>query len=100
MWTAAWFITVEAVAILGWLGAAFALRLRHLGRLWFTLTIPALLSGGYSWFSYLGFRTPGTEPGWDMIFFALSVSVAAFAAILALPAWFLAEERLGWRARG
>ncbi|UIJ44125.1 hypothetical protein LZK98_13690 [Sphingomonas cannabina] len=95
----AWLLALTGLAFALWLTAAFLLRLRHLGRLVLTIAVPALFAGGWVWLSYLEKRTPGSEPGWDAVFLLVSFFVGAFAALAVLPVWFVAEEKLGWRAR-
>lgn len=80
-----------------WLIAAFVLRLGHSWRLVVTLGGPALVVGAGMWFSYLERRIP--HPGWDAVFFLVSLFGGAFSGAAMLPVWFVAEETLGWRVR-
>lgn len=94
-----WLLALSACAFALWLVSAFALRLRQTGRLLVTLGIPALLTSAVIWARYLEDRGPASEPGWDAVFLIVSVFAGALSGAAMLPVWFLAERKLGWRAR-
>lgn len=97
MFYLAWGSGLALLAFLAWLLGAFVLRLGHAARLMLTLIVPAATAGCCLWSRYMIHRIG--DPGWDAVFVVVSVTVAALVAIAALPVWFLAEEKLGWRAR-
>jgi hypothetical protein len=91
-------IALSLLGFLVWFAAGRLLRLAHLGRLIATLAVPSLVVAGTVWFSYLQRRYPGS-PGWDAVFFVVSLMAGGATTILILPICFVAEERLGWRMR-
>jgi len=94
-----WIVGLAILSFATWLCAAFILRAGHAVRLSLTILFPALVAGGYNWAAYLAQRYPGTEAGWDAIFLIFSFGMGVAAGLSMLPVWFLAEERLGWRAK-
>ena len=98
MWWLIWMAGLSVLAFAMWCVAAFALRLRHLGRLIVTVAGPGIGVGCYCWLSYLE-RAVNGGPGWDAVFLVLSILAGGLATLAVLPIWFVAEEKLGWRAR-
>ena len=93
----AWLAAVAALAFVLWALAAFVLRFGHTARLVLTLSGPALLVGRWMWSDHLSRRIPGVD-NWDLVFAVLSICAGAMTAVAVIPIWFLAEEKLGWRA--
>ena len=92
-----YWLAIPLLAAATWAVAGLLLRLRHSYRLCLSLAIPAAFAFTLSWMRYLSTRGP-VPTVWDVVFFIVSLAFGIFAVLLATPAWFVMEERLGWRA--
>ena len=93
-----WLLGYAALASGLWMAAAFLLGLRHTRRLVLTTALPAIVAGLEVWGPYFDGRN-GWPDEWALVFFVFGLLVGGLAAIVALPVWFVFEERMGWRAR-
>ena len=93
-----WFLGYAALASGLWAAGAFLLGLRHTGRLVLTTALPAIVAGLQACEPFFDEQNGWPGP-WALIFFVYGLFVGGLAAIVALPVWFVFEERIGWRAR-
>lgn len=94
----AWWFVLSVAAVLAWIAAA-GLRFAHTGRLVATIVFPAMLAGAGAWRTFFPSGAAIHAPGWNVVFVLLSLSAGLAGGVSVLPIWFLAEEKLGWRAR-
>jgi hypothetical protein len=93
-----WLLGYVALSSGLWAAGAFLLELRHTGRLVLTTAVPGIVAGLQACAPYLDGRD-GWPDEWVLLFFLYGLLVGGFATIVALPIWFVFEERIGWRAR-
>lgn len=88
-----WFVIACGAVLACWLLSSFVFRLGYSGRMSLSLGIPALLFIGQYWFDQL----PKEDNSLGAMIGA-SVLLGILSALVLLPAWFVVESKLGWRA--